>query len=86
MRLGKVWYDIFRYIFRFSLKKTMWEVGRRPGSGSNHFMLEDTATAKSSGLNERLQEIQSRNSYSQEICHDVDYVLMTEPFSQFEFR
>jgi hypothetical protein len=38
MRLGKVWYDIFRYIFRFSLKKARWEVGPRPGYGSNRYI------------------------------------------------
>jgi hypothetical protein len=37
-----------------SAKKTLWEMGYiRIESGSIHSMLEDPATAKSSGLNER---------------------------------
>jgi hypothetical protein len=42
-----------------------WEVGPRPGSGSNHLKLEDPATGKRSGLNERLQLKDARHRYSQ---------------------
>ncbi len=81
MRLGKVWYDMFKYIFRFSLKKTRWEVGPRPGYGSNHFIrlgqkdLDWTSDCKKSKVRNRIQNKEK----AQVICHDVNHRM----FSRF---